>query len=56
MNLMRNLSLSKSSERLQRVQSEHRDIVKAISQRDPVEAEAVMRRHLQETRLRMFGS
>ena len=56
MNLMRNLSLSKSGERLIRVQSEHRDIVKAILQRDPLEAEAVMRRHLQETRQRMFGS
>jgi DNA-binding FadR family transcriptional regulator len=32
MNLMRNLSLSKSGERLIRVQSEHRDIVKAILQ------------------------
>ena len=56
MNLMRNLSLSKSGERLQRVQSEHRDVVQAILQRDPLAAEAVMRRHLQETRLRMFGS
>ena len=56
MNLMRNLSLSKSTQRLDRVQAEHRDVVHAIMQRDPIAAEAVMRRHLEETRLRMFGS
>jgi DNA-binding FadR family transcriptional regulator len=50
------MSLSKSGERLIRVQSEHRVIVKAILKRDPIEAEFVMRRHLQETRQRMFGS
>lgn len=56
MNLMRNLSLSKSTERLHRVQAEHGDVVQAILARDPVAAEAAMRRHLEQTRLRMFGS
>lgn len=56
MNLMRNLSLSKSSERLNRVQGEHGDVMQAIEQRDAVAAEAAMRAHLTETRLRMFGS
>lgn len=56
MNLMRNLSLHKSSERLHRVQSEHRTVLQAIRNRDPQAAEAAMRSHLENTRLRMFGS
>ncbi len=56
MNLMRNLSLSKSSERLNRVQGEHGDVMQAIEQRDAAGAEAAMRAHLTQTRLRMFGS
>jgi GntR family transcriptional repressor for pyruvate dehydrogenase complex len=56
MNLLRNLSLRKSAERLHRVQAEHGDVVQAILKRDPVAAEAAMRRHLEQTCLRMFGS
>ena len=56
MNLMRNFSLSKSHERLLGVQAEHVAVVEAIVQRDSVAAEAAMRRHLQNTRSRMFGS
>lgn len=56
MNLMRNLSLHKSNERLHRVQSEHRAVLQAILQRDPQAASAAMREHLENTRLRMFGS
>jgi DNA-binding FadR family transcriptional regulator len=56
MNLLRNFSLSKSPERLLGVQAEHVAVVDAIVQRDSVAAEAAMRRHLQNTRSRMFGS
>jgi DNA-binding FadR family transcriptional regulator len=56
MNLMRNLSLHKSSERLHRVQSEHRTVLQAIRSRDPQAAERAMREHLENTRLRMFGN
>lgn len=56
MNLMRNLSLHKSTERLHRVQSEHRTVLQAIRNRDPQAAERAMREHLENTRLRMFGN
>jgi len=56
MNLLRNFSLSKSQERLLRVQAEHVAVVEAILQRDSAAAEAAMRSHLQNTRSRMFGS
>jgi DNA-binding FadR family transcriptional regulator len=56
MNLLRNFSLSKSPERLLGVQAEHVAVVDAIVQRDSAAAEAAMRRHLQNTRSRMFGS
>ena len=56
MNLLRNFSLHRTSERVVRVQSEHGDIVKAIAARDPAGAEQAMRTHLENTRQRMFGN
>lgn len=56
MNLLRNFSLSKSHDRLLGVQAEHVAVVQAIQQRDSAAAGAAMRRHLENTRLRMFGS
>jgi GntR family transcriptional repressor for pyruvate dehydrogenase complex len=56
MNLLRNFSLHRTSERVVRVQSEHGDIVKAIAARDPAAAERAMRTHLENTRQRMFGN
>ena len=40
----------------QTVQGEHGDVMQAIEQRDAAGAEAAMRDHLTQTRLRMFGS
>ena len=56
MDLQRRFSLSKSHERLIGVQAEHVAVVEAILQRDSAAAEAAMRRHLENTRRRMFGS
>ncbi|NBY28399.1 MAG: FadR family transcriptional regulator [Betaproteobacteria bacterium] len=56
MDLLRRFSLSKSHERLIGVQAEHVAVVEAILQRDSTAAEAAMRRHLENTRRRMFGS
>jgi len=56
MNLLRNFSLSKSQERLLGVQAEHVAVVEAIARRDAAAAEAAMRKHLENTKSRMFGS
>lgn len=55
MNLLRNLSLGKTAERIARVQSEHGAVLSAIEARDPQLAHEAMRRHLLNTRQRMFG-
>jgi DNA-binding FadR family transcriptional regulator len=55
MNLLRNLSLNKTAERIERVQSEHGAVLAAIEQRDPQAAQLAMRKHLINTRQRMFG-
>jgi len=56
MNLLRNFSLHRTSERVARVQAEHGDIVTAIVARDPVAAQRAMREHLDNARQRMFGN
>ena len=55
MNLLRNLSLNKTAERIERVQSEHGAVLAAIERRDPPAAQQAMREHLINTRQRMFG-
>lgn len=55
MNLMRNLSLLKSTERQKLVQTEHQAIVQALRRRDSPAAALAMRRHLENARDRMFG-
>ncbi len=54
LNLTRSLSLTKPRERLQLVQDEHRQIRAAIEGRDPAEARAAMRRHIENARKRVF--
>jgi GntR family transcriptional repressor for pyruvate dehydrogenase complex len=54
MNLMRNLSLLRTAERLRLVQDEHRAIVEAIAARDAEAAGAAMRTHIDNARHRMF--
>ena len=54
MNLMRNLSLLRTAERLRLVQDEHRAIVEAIAARDAEAAGAAMRTHIDNARQRMF--
>jgi len=56
MNLMRNLSLSKSVERQQLVQAEHAVIIAALRRHDPSGAGAAMRQHMENARNRMFGA
>ncbi len=56
MNLMRNLSLLKSIERQQLVQSEHAAIVAALRRHDAPGAGLAMREHLENARDRMFGA
>ncbi len=56
MNLMRNLSLTKSVERQQLVQAEHAAIVAALRRHDGPGASQAMRRHLVNARDRMFGA
>lgn len=56
MNLLRNFSLHRTSERVARVQAEHGDIVTAIVARDPAAAQRAMREHLDNARQRMFGN
>jgi DNA-binding FadR family transcriptional regulator len=54
MNLTRNLSLSKSPERLRLVQTEHSRIMEAITAQDPEAAQAAMRPHIENARRRVF--
>jgi DNA-binding FadR family transcriptional regulator len=56
MNLLRNFSLHRTSERVARVQNEHGEIVNAIAARDTAAADRAMRTHLENTRQRMFGN
>ena len=55
MELMRSFTLTRSEERLRRVQDEHADIVRAIASRDAAAAGEAMRRHLENTRQRLLG-
>jgi len=55
MNLMRNLSLVKSTERQKLVQTEHQAVVRALRSRDSQAAAQAMRQHLENARDRMFG-
>lgn len=55
MDLMRNLSLVKSTERQKLVQAEHQAVVQALRLRDGRAAAAAMRKHLENARDRMFG-
>lgn len=54
-NLTRNLSLTKTAERLQLVQAEHYAIVDAIERREPEAARQAMRAHIENARRRLFG-
>lgn len=56
MNLMRNLSLTKSPERQELVQAEHAAIVTAMQRHDGPGASLAMRQHLENARSRMFGA
>ncbi len=53
-NLTRNLSLTKTVERLELVQAEHYDILDAIERRDGDAARKAMRAHIENARRRMF--
>ncbi len=55
MNLMRNLSLIKSSDRQKLVQAEHEAVLVALQRRDAPAAALAMRAHLEGARDRMFG-
>lgn len=55
MNLMRNLSLLKSTQRQELVQAEHAAIVAAVKARNPAAAQQAMRSHIENARDRMFG-
>ena len=55
MNLMRNLSLVKSTERQKLVQTEHQAVVQALRRRNGQAAATAMRQHLENARDRMFG-
>lgn len=56
MNLMRNMSLTKSAQRLELVQAEHAAIVAALRRHDGPGAGLAMRQHLVNARNRMFGA
>jgi len=56
MNLMRSFTLTRSDERILRVQSEHAELARAILARDSKAAGEAMRHHLDNTRQRLFGS
>jgi GntR family transcriptional regulator, transcriptional repressor for pyruvate dehydrogenase complex len=56
MNLMRNLTLTKSVGRQQVVQAEHAAIVAALRRHDGPGAGLAMRQHLENARNRMFGA
>lgn len=54
MNLTRNLSLSRTLERLEMVQAEHAAIYKAIYDKDSERAQDAMQTHVRNARLRVF--
>ena len=54
MNLTRNLSLTRTLERMQSVQDEHEAVYNAIQDKDPVRAQEKMRTHINNARLRVF--
>jgi DNA-binding FadR family transcriptional regulator len=54
MNLTRNLSLLRTSQRLRLVQDEHSAIVEGIRARDGMRARAAMETHIENARRRMF--
>ncbi len=54
MNLTRNLSLTKSVERMRLVQAEHYQILQAIKLQDAEAARLAMRRHIENARRRVF--
>lgn len=54
MNLTRNLTLSKSPERLRLVQAEHSRIMQAITEQNPEAACQAMRSHIENARRRVF--
>lgn len=54
MNLTRNLSLTKTQDRLEMVQKEHHAIFDAIEQKDPEASRAAMRDHVENARKRVF--
>ncbi len=54
LNLTRNLSLTKSQERLALVQAEHDVIFSAIQEKKPDAARTAMRRHIENARHRVF--
>lgn len=54
MNLARNLSLMRPHSRLQLVQEEHREIMRAIELRDSDDASGKMKVHIQNARNRVF--
>ena len=54
MNLARNLSLLKPRERMTQVQNEHVEIVRAIENGEPDDARRLMRRHIENAKLRVF--
>lgn len=54
MNLLRNLSLLRTAQRLRLVQDEHRAILDAVAASDPQAARAAMQNHIDNARGRMF--
>ncbi len=56
MNLLRNLSLLRTAERLRTVQDEHHAIVEAIAARKPNAARTAMQSHIENARRRMFDN
>ncbi|MBI1203562.1 MAG: FCD domain-containing protein [Rhodopseudomonas sp.] len=54
MNLLRNLSLLRTAQRLRLVQNEHRAIVDAITASEPQAARIAMQTHIDNARRRMF--
>ncbi len=54
MNLTRNLSLSQTMERMERVQAEHERIFNAIRDQDSKQAQIQMQSHITNARLRVF--
>ena len=54
MKLTRNLSLKRTSERMQSVQDEHEAVYNAIQDKDPARAQKKMQTHINNARLRMF--